>query len=60
MSTEERLKRLGLEHLKDKPEELQAEIERRLQIRHQKEEEWEKLHGKQPEVHEESPDSEKA
>ncbi|MBD2596170.1 hypothetical protein BCD64_15450 [Nostoc sp. MBR 210] len=42
MSTEERLKRLGLEHLKDNPQELEQEIEKQLAERHQKEKEWEK------------------
>ncbi|CAN1208609.1 hypothetical protein TUMEXPCC7403_00210 [Tumidithrix helvetica PCC 7403] len=43
MSSEERLKRLGLAHLSDKPEELKKEIERRLHARHKEEEEWLKL-----------------
>lgn len=42
MSTEKRLKRLGLDHLKDKPEELKKEIEKRLKERKEEEEKWER------------------
>ncbi|AOY83610.1 MULTISPECIES: hypothetical protein [Moorena] len=48
MSTEERLRRLGLEHLKDKPEELEKELERRLLERQKQEEEWLSTRKKQP------------
>jgi len=41
MSTEERLKRLGLDKLKDDPEALEKEIQKRLKKRKQEEEEWE-------------------
>jgi len=42
MSSEERLKRLGLDKLKDDPEALEKEIQKRLKKRKQEEEEWEK------------------
>jgi hypothetical protein len=42
MSEDERLERLGLLHLKDKPEELAKELERRRQEFDRRADEWEK------------------
>jgi hypothetical protein len=46
MSQEKRLKRLGLYHLKDKPEELEIEIKKRLKERDEEVDRWEKLKKK--------------
>jgi hypothetical protein len=40
MSTEDRLARLGLSHLKDKPEELEKELAKRLAEQRKEDERW--------------------
>ena len=46
MSTEERLDRLGLRHLADKPKELLKELNRRIAEIRKEEREWEKKRRK--------------
>ncbi len=40
MSSDERLDRLGLLHLKDKPEQLRAELEERIEQQRREEKVW--------------------
>lgn len=46
MSSKKRLKRLGLDHLKDSPDELKSEIEKRLKKRQEEEAAWESTRDK--------------
>jgi hypothetical protein len=46
MSTKKRLKRLGLDHLKDSPAELKSELEKGLKKRQEEEAAWDSTREK--------------
>lgn len=57
MSTESRLARLGLLHLKDKPEELEKALAERTKQREAEEKEWQEEKKKIRKAYEERPET---